>query len=112
MTLFQRVWKEVIKIHSVKIYFSNSRVMHRPEIRYIFDETQCRLVHYIELDESFWLESDCDCAKYLRNYICRHIVELALKNRCLKLPRKAFTVKITKKATAASKSKAILVLKK
>lgn len=59
-----------------------------------------------------WINSKCDCPHFLKKYVCRHIVGIALKDKSTKLPKKALTVKLSKKPTVGRKSKATSALKK
>lgn len=58
------------------------------------------------------MQTTCDCPCFLKNYICRHVVGIALKEKCVKLPKKALAVKLTKKSTLGRKPKASSALKK
>lgn len=68
--------------------------------------------HIVDLNLNSWLNSRCDCYSFWKNYTCKHIVGLALRNKCCKLPRKALTVQLKKKKTKGRKPKASSALKK
>lgn len=50
----------------------------------------------LDLNKKSWLKSKCSCSHFMKNYICKHIVGLALRNKLCKLPKKALTVKLQK----------------
>lgn len=66
----------------------------------------------VNLNKDSWMNSKCDCLHFLKNYVCRHIVGIALKEKLVKLPKKALTVRIAKKATLGRKPKASSALRK
>lgn len=43
--------------------------------------------------------SECNCPSFLKNYMCKHVIGLALGNGQCKLPKKALTAEIRKVVT-------------
>lgn len=65
----------------------------------------------VQLSTSDWKNgSKCDCPIFLKNYICKHVVGISLKNKLCRLPRKALTVELTKKLKKGRKPKATSAL--
>lgn len=64
------------------------------------------------LNKNLWLYSLCDCPDFLKNYMCVHIVGMALREKCCKLPKKAIAVPLKKKPIKGRKPKAGPALKK
>lgn len=56
--------------------------------------------------------SSCSCPVFLKNYKCKHVVGLALKNKICKIPRRALCIELTKKKAKGRKPKATTALKK
>lgn len=59
--------------------------------------------HTVAFNRNSWMNSKCDCYHFWKKYTCKHIVGLALRNKCCKLQ---------KKRSKGRKSKATSALKK
>lgn len=70
------------------------------------------MFHTVALNLNSWMDSRCDCYSFRKKYSCKHIVGLALRNKCCKLPRKALTVKPQKKNNRGRKPESTSALKK
>lgn len=66
----------------------------------------------VDFNRNGWKDSKCDCYSFWKNYTCKHIVGIALRNKCCKLPRKALTVKLQKKNSRGRKPKSASALKR
>lgn len=66
----------------------------------------------VSLTQKCWLDSRCDCPCFLKHYMCKHIVGMSLHFKLCKLPRKAISVKLTKKPSKGRKPKATKALHK
>lgn len=75
-------------------------------------EKRHNMFHTVAFNRDSWMDSRCDCYSFWKKYSCKHIVGLALRNKCCKLPRKAITFKLQKKNSRGRKPKATSALKK
>lgn len=66
----------------------------------------------VNLNRLNWMNSRCDCYCFWKKYACKHIVGLALRNKCCKLPRKALSTKLAKKSIKGRKPKSSSALAK
>lgn len=70
------------------------------------------LFYTVDINRNSWVNSKCDCYCFWKNYTCKHIIGIALRNKCCKLPRKALTVKLQKKKSRGRKPKSTSALTK
>lgn len=66
----------------------------------------------VHLNRLNWMNSRCDCYCFWKKYACKHIVGIALHNKCCKLPKKALAVKLGKKSIRGRKPKSTSALMK
>ena len=48
-----------------------------------FDElmTETKKIHVIRLNRENWKRSCCNCSEYIKSYICKHIIAIAVRNK-------------------------------
>lgn len=60
----------------------------------------------VTLGTNWKCESKCDCPYFLKHYMCKHVIGLALRTKICKLPRAAIPTLLGAKAKAGRKGKA------
>ena len=58
------------------------------------------------MNDSYWKRSKCNCPAFLKNYICKHIVGMAIRLKHCKPPPEAKTVALGEKRKRGRPSKA------
>lgn len=66
----------------------------------------------VYLNRLDWMNSKCDCYCFWKKFTCKHIIGIALRNECCKLPRKALTTTLEKKKVRGRKPKSTSALTK
>lgn len=66
----------------------------------------------MKLNKSNWTDSLCDCPMFRKIYVCKHVIGIALREKCCKLPRKAIVVPLGKKPQRGRKPRATKGLEK
>lgn len=66
----------------------------------------------LKLNKLDWMDSLCDCPTFRKKYMCKHVIGIALREKCCKLPRKAIVVPLAKKPQRGRKPKATKGLQK
>jgi len=64
------------------------------------------------IDKEKWVNSSCSCACFLKNYICEHIVALALNENLVDMPLRYTKIQFTKKTKRGAKPKSTKALKR
>lgn len=66
----------------------------------------------VQLNKTDWMNSLCDCPAFRKIYMCKHVIGIALRRKCCKLPRKAIAVPLAKKPQRGRKPQATKALEK
>ena len=77
----------------------------------ILQKKHIKLVHFIK-DKEKLVNSSCSCAYFLKNYICEHIVALALNVKLVDMPLRYTKIQFSKKTKSGAKPKSSKALKR